>query len=576
MLAASLYIIVCSARNRLRKRLKRLREPRYLIGAIAGIAYFYFSIFARLRVRSSAARRGGPARAGAPASMQALFAAGPAIAGVILFATTAASWLMPFDSGLLDFSEPEVQFLFPAPVSRRALLVHRMLRSQLGMLFSSVIVAAVSPVTGARRIQMAIGMWLLLATTKVYFTGISLARVRLRSPSPEARRVARLPILVLLAALAIVVQAAASTWASVRPAALADWLRVLTTVSSAGASKIVLWPFVALVRPLFAASPASFLGALAGAAVVPVAVVAWVLVSDDAFEDAAADAAASRQSASTAARQTAFKARATGITLALTGRPELAFAWKAALQTLRVVDRRTVTRVAVVVAALSMASVSMGRAGGLTAILATVALAGAGFSILMAPQALRIDIRQDLAHLELLKTWPVGASAVVRGELLWPGALLTGVTWVCLALALFLSTALFRETTLLMRSSVAVAAALVAPSLIFAQLTIHNGVALMFPAWVPLGTQRARGVDAIGQRLILLGGTWVLLVVMTLPGAIAGGLVWFALRHVIGAAAFVPAALVGTAILALEVAIASEAVGPAYDRLDLTAVERVE
>jgi len=36
MLFASLYIIVCSARNRLRVRLRRLREPRYLFGAIAG------------------------------------------------------------------------------------------------------------------------------------------------------------------------------------------------------------------------------------------------------------------------------------------------------------------------------------------------------------------------------------------------------------------------------------------------------------------------------------------------------------------------------------------------------------
>ena len=61
-----------------------------------------------------------------------------------------------------------------------------------------------------------------------------------------------------------------------------------------------------------------------------------------------------------------------------------------------------------------------------------------------------------------------------------------------------------------------------APALVFAQLTIHNGVALMFPAWVPLGNQRPRGLDAMGQRLIMLGGTWLLLVIMTLPGAIAG------------------------------------------------------
>ena len=31
-----------------------------------------------------------------------------------------------------------------------------------------------------------------------------------------------------------------------------------------------------------------------------------------------------------------------------------------------------------------------------------------------------------LRHLELLKTWPVKASAVVRGEMVWPGVAITG------------------------------------------------------------------------------------------------------------------------------------------------------
>jgi hypothetical protein len=52
--------------------------------------------------------------------------------------------------------------------------------------------------------------------------------------------------------------------------------------------------------------------------------------------------------------------------------------------------------------------------------------------------------------------------------------------------------------------------------------------------------------------------------------------VWFALQHVIGAAALVPAALVCTAIVAVEVLLATEALGPAYERLDVLAVERAE
>jgi ABC-2 type transport system permease protein len=120
------------------------------------------------------------------------------------------------------------------------------------------------------------------------------------------------------------------------------------------------------------------------------------------------------------------------------------------------------------------------------------------------------------------------------------------------------------------------AIAIVAPALVFSQLMIHNAVALLFPAWVPLGNQRPRGLDAMGQRLILLGGTWLLLMVSALPGAIAGGVVWFALQRFVGPAALLPAAVVCAVIVGLEVLLATEAIGPAYERLDVMAVERSE
>src|SRR4051812_18388927 len=113
MLGASLYILACTSRNRLRARLRRLRQPRYLIGAIVGAAYIYFSFFARLRTqRASALRRRG--RGGQPAdvSFAALAAVGPTLAGLGLLAMTAVGWLVPFDSGLLEFSQAETQFLF--------------------------------------------------------------------------------------------------------------------------------------------------------------------------------------------------------------------------------------------------------------------------------------------------------------------------------------------------------------------------------------------------------------------------------------------------------------------------------
>ena len=56
--------------------------------------------------------------------MDALRAGAPGAVGLGLLAMAALSWILPFDSGLLDFSPAEVQFLFPAPVSRRSLLLH--------------------------------------------------------------------------------------------------------------------------------------------------------------------------------------------------------------------------------------------------------------------------------------------------------------------------------------------------------------------------------------------------------------------------------------------------------------------
>ena len=109
-----------------------------------------------------------------------------------------------------------------------------------------------------------------------------------------------------------------------------------------------------------------------------------------------------------------------------------------------------------------------------------------------------------------------------------------------------------------------------------AQLTVHNAAAILFPAWVPLGNQRPKGLDAMGQRLILFFGIVLALILMLLPGVLPAGIVWLAFHRLLGYLVLVPAAAALTIIVLMEVLIATEALGPAYDRLDLTAVERAE
>lgn len=574
MIRTSAYIIACSARNRLRVRLRRLREPRYVIGAIVGAAYIYFSFFARFRARASTRRS---ARETGPRTLElaALAASGPAVAGLLLMVVTALGWLVPFDSGLLAFSNPEVQFLFPAPVSRRSLLVYRMMRSQVGMLFGSVVVAVASPAaTGYMRLRVAIGIWLLMCTWKVYLTGISLARARLRAHDVRVRRIAWLPLVVLMTALAIV---AFAVWRSVHgsPASIAELLDRVGGVAQDGVASIVLWPFVAVARPLFAPWPGPYLGSLMASALVLAAVVVWVILSDSAFQDVVEENAA-RKDGEKRAPAASYRLRSAGWRLASHGRPETIFAWKAATQTIRLVDRGSAIRMGVAFGAFALASVALGQRSGWADAFAAFALAGAVFSIVLGPQAIRIDMRQDLQHLELIKTWPVSSSAIVRGQLLWPGAMLTATAWTLIGLAFVHPLMPLGTGNPAARVSAVIAALVIAPALIFGQLVIHNGMALLFPAWVPQGAQRARGLDAMGQRLIVLGGTWLSLGVMLIPGVILAGIVWFALQSFVGAAAWVPAACMVTAAMAVEVIGATELLGPAYDRLDVTSVERSE
>ncbi|HKB09627.1 MAG TPA: putative ABC exporter domain-containing protein [Vicinamibacterales bacterium] len=577
VLTTSVYIVVCSARNRVRMRLRRLREPRYLIGAVVGAAYLYFTVFARARARRAGNRRRAAAPAASAATLAAMQGAGPSLGGIALLVVSALAWMLPFDSGLLDFSPAEVQFLFPAPVTRRALLIHRLLRSQLGLLFSAVIMALAAPaISGYTRVRAGIAMWLMLTIGKVYFTGVSLARTHMRSNAGRAAATAWLPAAAI--AIASVVMARALAYA-IAGAPIADAQELLARIgaaTSAGAAAFVLSPFAAIARPFFATGAGDYALDLAAPAIVLAALVAWVLRIDAAFEDAAATAA-ERKAAAAASRSPVYRVRRGGLTLAASGRPEGVFAWKAATQTLRVVDRAVAARLIAIAIALTVLSATFGRANGLATLAGSFAMVTTAFTVLFAPQVLRVDLRDDLRHLELLKTWPVGAAAVIRGELLWPAALLTAAAWAGLAVVELLaaSTPLTR-VSMTWRLSAGAALAMLAPALVAAQLTIQNAAAVLFPAWVPLGGQRPRGLDAMGQRLILLGASWLLLIVSVLPGAILGLIAWFALRVVLGAAAVVPAAGCCAAVVAVEVLLATEALGPAYEALDATAIERSE
>jgi len=578
LISASLYITACTTRNRIRVRLRRLREPRYLIGAIVGIGYLYFSIFAGRRGRS----RGGRGRdSRAPIELGSAWQAiGSSLAGLLVFVLALLAWVLPARPGLLEFSRAETVFLFPAPVSRRQLLVHRLVRSQVSSLVTSILMALLlAPSGGFERLRFAMAMWALFVTIRVYFAAVALTRAQFTSPRPLVRLAAWLPAGFLMAG-SVVVGAAIVRQLTLQPVASpADVLVRLTGATATGLPSIVLWPFSAILRPQLATSATSFMQAMAGSLAVLAAVIAWMLANQSAFDLAVGEAG--ERSSDANARTPVVRVRQVGPALALSGRVEWAILWKNAMQTFRAVNlpmKRLAGPAIGLTIGLTGAAVGMsaGQNRGPAGFIAALGFAVTAISVVAGPLIMRLDLRSDFDHLDVLKTWPVRPADLIRGEMAWPAAFVSAIAWAGIACAALFSGAAMPDVPSVDRWSVAISALLAAPALIAAQYTVQNALALFFPAWVALGAQRARGIDAMGQRLIMLAAILLVLAIFAVPGGIAGAIVWLVLRNVMGVAVFVPAAVLFAAVVLTEVLVATELLGPAYERLDFTSVERGE
>jgi hypothetical protein len=80
----------------------------------------------------------------------------------------------------------------------------------------------------------------------------------------------------------------------------------------------------------------------------------------------------------------------------------------------------------------------------------------------------------------------------------------------------------------------------------------------------------------MGQRLILLGAVLVTLVIMIAPAVIVGAILWVAFYRFIGPAVLIPGAAICLGLVGAEVLAATEALGPAFEQLDATSIERIE
>jgi ABC-2 type transport system permease protein len=567
---AFLYLTGCSLKNRVLRRLRRLREPRYVAGLVVGVLYLYWVVF-RNQMRSGRSRGNGVAAIAAFASFAPDIVAGAALA---LWALAVVAWLWPFGARTWVFSGAEVQFLFAAPVTRRALLTYKLLRSQLGLLFGVAIAALLSGAAraaAAGRWSLVLGGWLLFAAIHLHVLGANLTKGSFRArPSRVSWLAASSAVVMILLSGAVLGTCAVHAAAfSSRP--FGEALRGVVAASRTGIAAAALWPFAAVIAPMFAAGPAAFARALVPALAVVGANYWWVLTSDAQLEQAAA--AAEQRRAAGRHGLPAPVVRAAPFTLGPIGRLETAVFWKNTIQFGRYVSVAVLVRVLIPIVLLAVV-IGLNRRGGS---FAPLVLMLALFTTLIGPYAVRNDLRTDLPRLPVLKTWPISGRELLVGELLAPTFVLSVVAWFLLAVAFALWPSwMAGPADALGRTAVAIACAVLAPMLIAGQLIIQNAAVVLFPAWIVTGGARARGIEAMGQNMLMMAGTLLSLAIGVLPAAAVAGGLGALLYALVGWPGVLPAAIVFAGVLLAEAVLVLTWLGRVLERTDPAQIETAE
>ena len=575
VISALLYLQFHSVKNRLLKRLERLKQPKYLLGGIAGAIYFYFYFF---RYMFRGVGRSNTILAATSPRDLALY---ESIGALILLIVVLLAWFVPHQRAALAFTETEVAFLFPAPISRRGLIHYKLLRSQTAILFTTMLLTLFSNRFGGRFWSHAVGWWLILSTLNLHFLGSSFARTMLleRGISNWQRRLAILALMVVLAGFVIVwARRTMPAFSLSRIGDFEAFKDYFAQALTSGPAPFLLYPFRLVVRPYLARSVQAFALAALPALALMLAHYAWVIRANVAFEEASVEA--SRKLADKIAAVRAGNWRGSGIkpkskrapfTLRPTGLPAVALFWKNLISAGQVFTFRLWL---VLAATTAGASVGLGQAfggAGWTQALGLVAVMLLLWSLFLGPQFLRQDFRQDLPQADLLKMYPLRGWEVVLGELFAPVAILTGLQWFLLILGAGLMANVQEFLAANVAWGAALGAALILPMLNVILLLIPNAAVLLFPAWFQASREGAHGIEATGQRLIFVLGQLLVFLVALLPAALLFAGVFFLLKLFVGVSLAVPlASLVAALVLAAEAALGLMWLGWVFDRFDLS------
>jgi hypothetical protein len=555
------YLIWHSLRNRTAQQARRLRQPRYVVALLVGIGYLFMLAH-------------GNAQPDRHLLLRGVFLELGLAAGLLLL--VGWTWISTGKQYVLAYSTAEVMFLFPAPISRRALVRYKLLRAQVVIVATTLLWVVI---LGAGESELplplrALSLWCLFTTIHLHRMGAAM----FRSTASEHGRsgVRRHPVLLVVLVAAAALLIAALLQAGNRLMSLPPGASVVSNIEAAlraPLALVLLWPFRLLAHPLVSHSTSEWLRTFPLAAGLLALHYVWVIRSDAAYEEAAAEASFERARI-VAARRTGARISPGERpyspplwALAPAGDPARAILWKNVAMVLRRSRLRTWTMISMIVAlTLVIASAGLPSAAKVAG---TLLLVWGGFFFALGPQWIRNDLRTDLAHLELLRSYPLASDAVIRMEAA-SSALILSLSQLTLLLlgGLALIYLPAPEFTASLRLATAATTVIVLPALNFVGMLLQNGAALLLPGWVRIGPAHG-GVETLGQSMLTaLAYILALVLASILPAIGAVGLVTL-LSPALGAWSAIPASCGAAALLLTEGWLLSLWLATVYDEMDV-------
>ena len=487
------------------------------------------------------------------------------IAALGVAGAVAWTWVFGSERRVLAFSPADVTFLFAGPVTRRGLVSYKLVRSQLTVLFNVLFWTLLlsREAFGASPWLRVVSLWVLLTTLSLHRLGASFVRSGLKQHGGAGLRRGVLPLLIAGFGIAVLGWAlwreAGGLTAALHVGDADAFLAVLTAAVRQPPLQWLVVPFQLTVRPLTAPSVEAWAHAIGPAMGILALHFFWVVRSDAAFEEAAVAYTMARvrrelpgERARTALATSARRGLPPLLRLQPTGWPAGAIFWKSLVSVVRVRPVRGLL-ITGLAAGAALALLSFGSGTPVAEIIGALALIWAVLMLLVGPQWIRNDLRDDMPSFDLLRSYPVRGRSVIAAEVAGSALVLTAIQ---LGLLAFAYLAFLGNNDMLLtlqeRSLVLLAAAVYLPPVNYLSMLIQNGGALFFPAWVRSGPERAGGVEALGQNMVLIvAHAGLLAILITVPLAAAAG-VHLVLQPAIGGWAEVPGGVTAVAILVFE------------------------